>query len=781
MRCKKCGAELPEGARFCFMCASPVEASAVEEGTAQSAPTTADGSVSDDGKGGDASVEAPKELAGQQVEAAAPTDADAAAADAEVPEPVASDADGEEPPASGIAQRMGAMPAPVKLEGSVPVGAVPFVPMAPAPRGAYLQRRAAPVRTGRPGANSAPTSASGYSTAGWPQGSAWSLEGRVPEDPQKMIERRNESDDPIGSIKTKFKGVFDSWGTNSSARGEKKRQEREAREAATRVEHEEEARRVREQQEKARREREDREVAALREAYAASKRAKAPAEAGEAVEADAASASKAAGVVVDAADEQVAAVAEPVVSAPVEERPVPAVNEGLAEQGAVEEIPVVEEATTPAPAPRSRVDEALLAVDLGATQVAAPAHDPVLSDASYPAEEPAPLSAGADDISALWDTDSGEGAVPGVDDDYGEASTRDLSAASALLGEEPAVVGMRTGAGFGFSTAERGVGARGVSSSRVKKNPAVAIVLAIVVVAVVAGFAFAHALGGSQDTPDPVLKPSQDETVVEEPAAEEPEVTEPETKEPEVRSTVEEYSWDELSQIAEMISAAASDSSGLEIAKKYNLCAADGRLDGTQAKTLEAGGVSVRMRIAGFRHDAKADGSGLAGITFISDTSVATREMNEGSGTDWGATTLRSWLNGDFVAALPEELQAKIVSVAKTTNSFSSVGAQETTQDKVWVASYSELVGDLDSSCDRYSTYQSEGAQYQLFSDAGISWHEAGEALIVQGDCANWWTRSPDPVNSGLFIAPRNSDGYPGYARNAALSGEIGVVPAFCL
>ncbi len=781
MRCKKCGAELPEGARFCFMCASPVEMSAAEEGAAQGAPTTADGSVADGGKGREASAEAPAVLAGQQAEEAAPTDAAAAASDVEAPEPVASDADGEETPASGIAQRMGAMPAPVKLESSVPVGAVPFVPMAPAPRGAYLQRRAAPVRTGRPGANSAPTSASGYSTAGWPQGSAWSLEGRVPEDPQKMIERRNESDDPIGSIKTKFKGVFDSWGTNSSARGEKKRQEREAREAATRVEHEEETRRAREQQEKARREREDREVAALREAYAASRRAKAPAEATVAMGDDAASASKAAGAVVDALDEQVAAVAETVTSAPVEEQPVPAVDEGLVEQGAVEEVPAAEEAVIPAQAPKSRVEEALLAVDLGATQVAAPVHDPALSDASYPAEEPAPLSASADDISALWGTDSGEGAVPGVDDDYGEASTRDLSAASALLGEEPAVVGMRTGANVGYSAAERGAGARGVSSSRVKKNPAVAIVLAIVVVAVVAGFAFAHALGGSQDTPDPVLKPSQDETVVEEPAAEEPEATEAETKEPEVRSTVEEYSWDELSQIAEMISSAASDSSGLEIAKKYNLCAADGRLDGTQAKTLDAAGVTVRMRIAGFRHDAKADGSGLAGITFISDTSVATREMNEGSGTDWGATTLRSWLNGDFVAALPEELQAKIVSVAKTTNSFSSAGAQETTQDKVWLASYSELVGELDSSCDRYSTYLSEGAQYQLFSDAGISWHEAGEALIVQGDCANWWTRSPDPVNSGLFIAPRNSDGYPGYARNAALSGEIGVVPAFCL
>lgn len=748
MRCKKCGAELPDGARFCYMCASPVGTGA-GEGTRQDMASSIGNAGAGEENVQDEAPAPPPEVADRQDGEAGAVGMTAVAGEAYAAKTAAGVTDEGEPAAPGIAQRMEAVPAPVKLEGSVPVGAVPFVPMAPAPRGAYLQRRAAPVRSGRPGANSAPTSASGYSTAAWPQGSAWSLEGRTSEDPQKMIGRRNESDDPIGSIKTKFKGVFDSWGSNASARGEKKRQEREAREATTRDEREEETRRAREQQEKARREREDREVAALREAYAASRRAKAP--------------------VASPGVSAAAAVAEGAAGAPVDGQAVPVVNKVSLSQGVPEVFPAAGEAATVEGATRPRIDEALLAVDLGATQVAAPVNDPGLSDVSYP----------DDDISALWGSDEDKRDAFAVDDRFGEASTRDLSGAAALLDEEPAVAGMRAGGNGGFLAVKRRSGPG--ASSRAKKNPAIAIVAAIVLVAVVAGFAFAHALGGSQDTPDPVLKPSQDEAAVEEPAVEEPETTEPENKDPEVRSTVEEYSWDELSQIAEMISAAASDSSGLEIAKKYNLCAADGRLDGTQAKTLEAAGVTVRMRIAGFRQDTRADGSGLAGITFISDTSVATREMNTGSGTDWGAAELRSWLNGDFVATLPEELQANLVSVAKTTNSFSLAGTQETTQDKVWVASYSELVGELEASCERYSSYLSEGAQYQLFSDMGITWHEPGEVLIVQGDCANWWTRSPDPVNSGLFIAPRNSDGYPGYARNPALSGEIGVVPAFCL
>ena len=180
MRCKKCGAELPDGARFCYMCASPVEPEEGEKNT-QTAPD-------------------PAEAGG------------AGAARAEE------------------------IPSPVKLEGPLPVGAVPFVPMAPSPRSTYVQRRGGrPVKSSRPGSNSAPTTASGYSTSAWPENSAWSLEGRLPDDAGRMIERRNESDDPIGSAKNAINQVISSWSAASAERGEKKRKEKEIREAARRV------------------------------------------------------------------------------------------------------------------------------------------------------------------------------------------------------------------------------------------------------------------------------------------------------------------------------------------------------------------------------------------------------------------------------------------------------------------------------------------------------------------------------------------------------------------
>ena len=249
-----------------------------------------------------------------------------------------------------------------------------------------------------------------------------------------------------------------------------------------------------------------------------------------------------------------------------------------------------------------------------------------------------------------------------------------------------------------------------------------------------------------------------------------------------MRASVEDYSWDELSQIADMIAGAKDQSSALEIEKKYNLVSAAGTLDGTQAKTLQlSDGTSVKMRIAGFRHDQRSDGSGVAGITFLADSIASVRPMNTPERVDWSQTSLRAWLNGEFLGLLPDELSGKVVEVKKQTNRASDFSSQEETDDKVWLLSYFELVGEVSASSSRSGVYNPEGTQYQMFSDLGGQWEGTNEAFMVSGECANWWLRSPDPANEGLIIAPRNSDGSPGLARNSAIDGEVGVVPAFCL
>lgn len=674
MRCKKCGAELPDGARFCYMCASPVEP---EEGEKNTETTPG-----------------PAQTAG------------AGAARAEE------------------------IPSPVKLEGPLPVGAVPFVPMAPSPRSTYVQRRGGrPVKSSRPGSNSAPTTASGYSTSAWPENSAWSLEGRLPDDAGRMIERRNESDDPIGSAKNAINQVISSWSAASAERGEKKRKEKEIREAARRVQ-EQKREEERLAAEKAWREQE--EIERL-EAERAQRQQREQEERRELELAE--------------------------------------LREAAAAAEAMREVPAeqVAEAATPEAATDAPSTESFLSADQTGEVVEEPAQQPEPETEPAAAEEPdddqptAAFEAQPDadarharderGLSSLWGDES--------DDAFEAATTRDLSGATSRAEEAHKP---------GFAAVPRGA-ARAGAPRNMPFNPVAVVAAAIVFVAVVAlGIGV---LGGGQKQPEPTTpEPAQQATP--EPEPEETEVA--------VRASVEDYSWDELSQLADMIAGAKDQSSALEIEKKYNLVSATGTLDGTQAKTLQlSDGTSVKMRIAGFRHDQRSDGSGVAGITFLADSIVSVRPMNTPERVDWSQTSLRAWLNGEFLGLLPDELSGKVVEVKKQTNRASDFSSQEETDDKVWLLSYFELVGEVSASSSRSGVYNPEGTQYQMFSDLGGQWEGTNEAFMVSGECANWWLRSPDPANEGLIIAPRNSDGSPGLARNSAIDGEVGVVPAFCL
>lgn len=685
MRCKKCGAELPDGARFCYMCASPVEP---EEGEKNTETTPG-----------------PAQTAG-----------------------------------AGAARAEG-IPSPVKLEGPLPVGAVPFVPMAPSPRSTYVQRRGGrPVKSSRPGSNSAPTTASGYSTSAWPENSAWSLEGRLPDDAGRMIERRNESDDPIGSAKNAINQVISSWSAASAERGEKKRKEKEIREAARRVQ-EQKREEERLAAEKAWREREEIE---RREAERAQREQREQEERRELELAELREAAAAAEAMREATAEQAAEVVDGA-------QPEPTVPEAATDAAATESfLPAdhVEEAAEE-PAQQNEPEPA-----------AAEEPDDDQPTAAFEAQPDADARHARDErgLSSLWGDES--------DDAFEAATTRDLSGATSRAEEAHKP---------GFAAVPRG-GARTGAPRNLPFNPVavVAVVIAFVVV-VALGIGV---LGGGQKQPEPTTpEPAQQ--------ASEPQATpepEPEETEVAVRASVEDYSWDELSQLADMIAGAKDQSSALEIEKKYNLVSTAGTLDGTQAKTLQlSDGTSVKMRIAGFRHDQRSDGSGVAGITFLADSIVSVRPMNTPERVDWSQTSLRAWLNGEFLGLLPDELSGKVVEVKKQTNRASDFSSQEETDDKVWLLSYFELVGEVSASSSRSGVYNPEGTQYQMFSDLGGQWEGTNEAFMVSGECANWWLRSPDPANEGLIIAPRNSDGSPGLARNSAIDGEVGVVPAFCL
>lgn len=257
-----------------------------------------------------------------------------------------------------------------------------------------------------------------------------------------------------------------------------------------------------------------------------------------------------------------------------------------------------------------------------------------------------------------------------------------------------------------------------------------------------------------------------------------------------VRDSVEDYSWAELSAIADQIASAASDGEGIAIASKYHLCSDDGTLDGTQLKSFQLAHASqAQAQVIGFRHDDRADGSGKAGITFVTRDCVAERGMNasgsNSSGWEW--SEMRSWLNSDLLKEFPRELSSRILPVSKMSNNAGqtqSASSVTVTQDSLWLPSLVELAGQeaIAAGIDAAyaSVYNVEGSQYQLFADQGVQLDGSNGCLVKQRGtaAASWWERSADPCGTNSFKRVY-LDGRPHDA--CPTDSSCGVAPAFCL
>ena len=223
------------------------------------------------------------------------------------------------------------------------------------------------------------------------------------------------------------------------------------------------------------------------------------------------------------------------------------------------------------------------------------------------------------------------------------------------------------------------------------------------------------------------------------------------------------------------------------------------------------GGVSYDVRIIGVNHDAKSDNSGTAGFTFQfvnclephdSDDwgynkgyrfNAGTSSFNTNAG-GWGASELRARMNPgeDSVAngtddnaiwnMVPGELQDAIVEVGKKYAQSSDANTVAVSPDKLFVASYSELVAKSYWS-DSYPWTSQEGDQYEYWTGK-VTNNAAGNPLLSKCNQSSssaiiWWERSIAPYEGGssfAFVAP---NGNPGSYNGA--SNSNGVCPCFCL
>ncbi|MCH3942587.1 MAG: zinc ribbon domain-containing protein [Atopobiaceae bacterium] len=167
-----------------------------------------------------------------------------------------------------------------------------------------------------------------------------------------------------------------------------------------------------------------------------------------------------------------------------------------------------------------------------------------------------------------------------------------------------------------------------------------------------------------------------------------------------VQTSLSSYSWADLAKIAKRIEQSGGADAARKVARQYNLLNADGTVATSTKQVKLSDGTSVGVRVAGIYHDDLADGSGKAGITFVTSQIVTTHAMTttDSNAGGWQGCAMRSWLAGTVAAELPSDLQGVVVSVGKLTNNVgktTSASSVTKTSDKLWLLSEKEVSGDV--------------------------------------------------------------------------------------
>mgnify|MGYP000476087531 CR=1 FL=1 len=196
----------------------------------------------------------------------------------------------------------------------------------------------------------------------------------------------------------------------------------------------------------------------------------------------------------------------------------------------------------------------------------------------------------------------------------------------------------------------------------------------------------------------------------------------------------------------------------------------------TNGKTLE-------YRIIGINHDELADGSGKAGLTFLTTSTGIKSRVNatDTNAGGWERSELREKMNsGEIWNLMPSDFQSKVKPVRKLTN---NVGANKNaavtaTSDKLFLLSNAEIVPTsswaTSSWTSIYPWTSNEGTQYEAFKGKVTEYDVPNSAIALAG---KWWERSVYPYDPTSFLYVHlNGLPSPGYFATASRC----VCPAWC-
>lgn len=203
---------------------------------------------------------------------------------------------------------------------------------------------------------------------------------------------------------------------------------------------------------------------------------------------------------------------------------------------------------------------------------------------------------------------------------------------------------------------------------------------------------------------------------------------------------------------------------------------------GTTWSVKLTNGETMTYRIIGINHEDLADGSGKAGLTFLTTSTELSSNMNAGhtNAGGWEKSDLRQKMNsGEIWKLMPSDFQTKVKSVRKLTNNVDGERANKdaavtATTDKLFLLSYSEIVETPYSGWSEYSWIGKEGAQYEAFEGKVTENYSYNSAIAIG---RLWWERSMLPDNSAYFLLVDHR-GSPSCANGAAYSDCV--CPAWC-
>lgn len=205
---------------------------------------------------------------------------------------------------------------------------------------------------------------------------------------------------------------------------------------------------------------------------------------------------------------------------------------------------------------------------------------------------------------------------------------------------------------------------------------------------------------------------------------------------------------------------------------------------GTTWSVKLTNGETIEYRIIGINHDDLADGSGKAGLTFLTTSKGIRSRMNamKNNAGGWEKSELRQKMNsGEVWNLMPSDFQTKVKSVRKLTNNVSGTdknAAVTATSEKLFLLSYSEIVPASHWASD-YPWTSSEGTQYEAFKEKVKNNYTSNG--YFSKDQHIWWERSMYPsdfdpeVEQFTLVGP---DGCP--AEFAPASDPYDICPAFC-